>query len=201
MSLSPDYFEQLFSASDDPWSFRTRWYEKRKRELTLASLPRQRYQRVFEPGCANGELSAGLAERCDSLLCQDLNEKAVKLARSRLSQYHHVRVEQARLPQDWPDGEFDLIVLSEVGYFLDPDEWAKVIENSLRSLSPDGGVLACHWLHPIEVEGCSQDGREVHRALAQGLGLHRLICHEETDFLLEYWCRHPATINLDETSQ
>ena len=200
MSLSPDYFEQLFSASDDPWSFRTRWYEKRKRELTLASLPRQRYQRVFEPGCANGELSARLAERCDSLLCQDLNEKAVELARSRLSQHHHVRVEQARMPRDWPNGEFDLIVLSEVGYFLDPGEWAQVIENTLRSLSQEGGVLACHWLHPIEVDGCSQDGREAHRALAQGLGLHRLIRHEQTDFLLEYWCRHSASIDLAETS-
>ena len=68
MSLPPDYFEQRFRASDDPWSFRTRWYEKRKRELTLASLPRQRYQRVFEPACANGELSAQLAERSDALL-------------------------------------------------------------------------------------------------------------------------------------
>jgi SAM-dependent methyltransferase len=200
MSLSPDYFEQLFSDSDDPWSFRTRWYEKRKRELTLASLPRQHYQRILEPGCANGELSARLAERCDSLLCQDLNDKAVKLTKSRLSHYHHVRVEQARMPEDWPSGEFDLIVLSEVGYFLDPGEWAQVIEKTLHSLSPDGAVLACHWLHPIDVDGCSLDGRDVHQALAEGLGLHRLICHEETDFLLEYWSLCPASIDLDETS-
>ena len=115
MSVSPEYFQKMFDASDDPWSFRTRWYEKRKRELTLASLPRQRYQRVFEPGCANGELSAMLAERSDSLLCQDINEKAVQLAQHRLSNVPHARVDRGRVPHDWPEGAFDLIVLSEVG--------------------------------------------------------------------------------------
>jgi SAM-dependent methyltransferase len=199
MSLSPDYFEQMFEASDDPWSFRTRWYEKRKRELTLASLPRQRYQRVFEPACANGELSAVLAGRSDALFCQDINAKAVTLARQRLSGLQHVRVEQARIPQDWPSGEFDLIVLSEVGYFLDAGEWHQVIEQTLRSLSPAGGVLACHWSHPIE--GCSQDGRDVHGALAERLHLHRLVRHEEADFLLEYWSRSATSIDLAETCQ
>lgn len=199
MSVSPDYFQQLFNASDDPWSFRTRWYEKRKRELMLASLPRQRYQHVFEPACANGELSVLLAERSDSLLCQDIIEKAVKLARCRLSHLPHVRVEQATIPQDWPEGTFDLIVLSEIGYFLDSKAWHQVIENTLLSLGPEGGVLACHWLHPIE--GCSQDGRDVHAALADRLHLHRLLRHEEADFLLEYWSRKPASIDLAETCE
>lgn len=197
MTLPTDYFERMFEASDDPWSFRTRWYEKRKRELTLASLPRQRYQRIFEPACANGELSALLAQRCESLLCQDINGKAVDLARQRLDGVANARVEQGHMVQDWPEGSFDLIVLSEVGYFLDAAEWHQVIANTMRSLSPTGGVLACHWLHPIE--GCSQNGRDVHAALAQRLPLHRLLRHEEADFLLEYWCRQPDSIDLAET--
>jgi SAM-dependent methyltransferase len=199
MSVSPDYFQQLFNASDDPWSFRTRWYEKRKRELMLASLPRQRYQHVYEPACANGEFSALLAERSESLLCQDIIEKAVTLARCRLGHLPHVRVEQARIPEDWPVGTFDLIILSEVGYFLDARAWHQVIENTLLSLGPEGGVLACHWLHPIE--GCSQDGHDVHAALAQNLPLHRLVRHEEQDFLLEYWSRKSASIDLAETCE
>lgn len=199
MSVSPDYFQQMFNASDDPWSFRTRWYEKRKRELMLASLPRQRYQRVYEPACANGEFSARLAERGESLLCQDIIEKAVTLARGRLRHLPHVRVEQAHIPEDWPQGTFDLIVLSEVGYFLDAKAWQQVIENTLLSLGPAGGVLACHWLHPIE--GCSQDGHEVHAALAENLHLHRLVRHEDKDFLLEYWSRQPTSIDLAETCQ
>ncbi|MFY0727228.1 SAM-dependent methyltransferase [Pseudomonas sp. NFX15] len=197
MSLSSDYFERMFDASDDPWSFRTRWYEKRKRDLTLACLPKQRYQRIFEPACANGELSALLAQRCDALLCQDINHKAVDLARRRLAGLAHVRIEQARMPADWPEGTFDLIVLSEVGYFLDAREWHLVIEQALRSLSNDGAVLACHWRHPVE--GCAQNGDDVHAALADRLPMHRLVRHEEPDFLLDYWCRSPTTIDLGET--
>ena len=67
----PAHFEALFTSSNDPWGFRTRWYEARKRSLTLACLPHQRYASGFEPGCANGELSAVLAERCDHLLVCD----------------------------------------------------------------------------------------------------------------------------------
>lgn len=138
MSLSAPYFEQLFSANPDPWAFRSRWYEKRKRALTLALLPRQRYGRIFEPACANGELSLGLAERGDRLLCMDLSHTAAALAAERLAGYPEVQVVQGRLPEEWPEGEFDLIVLSELGYYLDSDDWRQVIDQARASLSPQG---------------------------------------------------------------
>lgn len=149
MSLDAQYFADLYADSDDPWAFRTRWYERRKRDLLLASLPRQRYERVFEPACANGELSVLLAERCASLLCQDIDSTAVGLARQRLGTAHHAHVEQGHLPGDWPGGQFDLIVLGEIGYYLDPTAWLQVIEQSVASLTADGALLACHWRHPI----------------------------------------------------
>lgn len=102
MSLDPQYFAELYATHEDPWAFRTRWYERRKRELVMASLPRQCYQRVFEPACANGELSALLAERCAELLCQDLDPTAVGLARERLAHVHNASVERARLPGTGP---------------------------------------------------------------------------------------------------
>ncbi|CAK9888855.1 MULTISPECIES: SAM-dependent methyltransferase [Pseudomonas] len=196
MNVSASYFERLFEQSDDPWAFRTRWYEKRKRELLLASLPRQYYNRVFEPACANGELSAALAERCESLLCQDLNATAVQLAGERLRPWHNARVEQGCLPGDWPAGEFELIVLSEIGYYLDPSHWLEVLERAAASLTCDGALLLCHWLHPID--GCPQTGHQVHELLAERLPLYRSLRHEEADFLLEYWCMQPCAIDLDE---
>ncbi len=197
--MKPDeqYFAHLYANSDDPWAFRQRWYERRKRELVMASLPRQCYARIFEPACANGELSAALAERCGQLLCQDLDPTAVKLARERLIGVSHAQVEQGRLPADWPGERFDLIVLSEIGYYLDPTQWLQVIEQSVASLTQDGGLLACHWLHPIE--GCPQTGHQVHALLASHLPLYPLFRHEESDFLLEYWCCQPSVIDLDET--
>jgi SAM-dependent methyltransferase len=197
MSLDAQYFAKLYANNADPWAFRTRWYEKRKRELVMASLPRQCYQRVFEPACANGELSVLLAERCADLLCQDLDPTAVALARERLADVPNAVVERARLPGDWPGGCFDLIVLSEVGYYLDPTDWLQVIEQSLASLTHDGGLLACHWKHPIA--GCPQNGREVHQLLARHLPLFPVCRHEEADFLLEYWSCQPSVVDLNET--
>ncbi|UVL58540.1 bifunctional 2-polyprenyl-6-hydroxyphenol methylase/3-demethylubiquinol 3-O-methyltransferase UbiG [Pseudomonas sp. B21-035] len=196
MSVSASYFEHLFAHSDDPWAFRTRWYEKRKRELLLASLPRQYYGRVFEPACANGELSAALAERCESLLCQDLNATAVQLAAERLRPWPNAEVTQGCLPGDWPAGEFELIVLSEIGYYLDPGQWLEVLERATASLTSDGALLLCHWLHPID--GCPQTGHQVHELLAERLPLYRSLRHEEADFVLEYWCVQPYAIDLDE---
>ncbi|WP_409269200.1 class I SAM-dependent methyltransferase [Pseudomonas sp. KCJK9044] len=199
MSLDAQYFAELYAASDDPWAFRTRWYERRKRDLVMACLPRQCYARIFEPACANGELSVLLAERCASLLCQDIDSTAVSLARHRLTDAPHALVEQGHLPGDWPGGTFDLVVLSEIGYYLDPTDWLQVIEQSVASLANEGGLLACHWRHPIA--GCPQDGREVHALLARHLPLCPLVRHEEADFLLEYWSCQPSVVDLQERCQ
>lgn len=195
-SVPAEYFERMFADSDDPWAFRTRWYEQRKRDLTMATLPRQRYDRVFEPACANGELSLLLAERCESMLSMDLSSEAVRLAQQRLAGYAEVEVRQGRLPGDWPGGEFDLIVLSEVAYYLSAEDLSALIDRAVASLSPGGSLLACHWLHPIEQ--CPLDGRQVHAMLHERLGLHRAVRHEEADFLLELWCVQPCAIDLDE---
>ena len=195
-SVPAEYFDQMFAASDDPWAFRTRWYEQRKRDLTMATLPRQRYERIFEPACANGELSVLLAERCEAMLCMDLSGDAVRLATERLADFAGVEVVQGRLPGDWPGGEFDLIVLSEVAYYLSPADLTTLIDRLVASLSPGGALLACHWLHPID--GCPQDGRQVHAMLDAQLPLHRAVRHEEADFLLEFWCVQPCAIDLGE---
>lgn len=196
MSSPADYFDAMFKATSDPWGFRNRWYEKRKRQLTLATLPREHYRRIFEAGCANGELSADLAQRCSELICCDVSPTAAELAKERLTDAAHAHVYAGALPGDWPEGSFDLIVLSEIGYYLDEAALLSVIEQSLESLTPDGALLACHWLHPIE-DG-PLNGRLVHSLLQQHLTLCKVVCHRENDFLLELWCHHSSALNLRE---
>ncbi|MDG6403662.1 SAM-dependent methyltransferase, partial [Pseudomonas quasicaspiana] len=172
MSVDDSYFERLFQESDDPWAFKKRWYERRKRALTLAALPRERYGSVFEPGCANGELSADLATRCDRLLVCDTNRSAVELARQRLATFTQVEVMHGRLPEQWPDGRFDLIVFSELGYYLDEQDLNSWIDRALASLTDDGQVLACHW-RP-QIDGCPMDAQKVHAILAARLEMPRI---------------------------
>ena len=192
MSVATPYFDQLFAGNDDPWAFRQRWYEQRKRALTLALLTRPRYASVFEPGCANGELSAELAPRCDHLLCCDTASAAVSLAKTRLLGFAHAHVQQSRLPEQWPAGPFDLIVLSELCYYLDVDDLHRLIDRALASLSDNGQLLACHWRPTIE--GCSQTGEQVHTLLRQRLDMPVLASHHEADFLLDLWSRDGTSI-------
>ncbi|MEN5315825.1 SAM-dependent methyltransferase [Pseudomonas koreensis] len=192
MSVDDRYFDGLFSANDDPWAFRERWYEQRKRAITLAALPRARYRTIFEPGCANGELSAELAERCDRLLCCDTASAAVNLARTRLSLFDHAEVRQSRLPGDWPEEKFDLIVFSEIGYYLDAQDLTEVIRRISQSLTADGQLLACHWRPSIDQ--CPLNARQVHDLIHEHLALPRVALHQEADFLLEVWSREPRSV-------
>ena len=118
MTLPPTYFADMYAGAEDPWGFRSRWYEQRKRDVTLAALTRPRYRRAFEPGCSIGVLTAALADRCDEVVAADVDERAVATARGELARHRHVRVERLSVPQEWPDGMFDLVVISEVAYYL-----------------------------------------------------------------------------------
>lgn len=192
MSVATPYFDQLFAKNDDPWAFRQRWYERRKRALSLAILTRPRYASIFEPGCANGELSFELAPRCDRLLACDTAAAAVALARSRLLGCPHAEVRQSRLPEQWPTGQFELIVLSELCYYLDAEDLSQLIDQARASLTANGQLLACHWRVPIE--GCPQTAEQVHALLQQRLAMPRVASHHDQDFLLDLWSRDGTSV-------
>jgi len=178
-------FDHLFELTEDPWGFRTRWYEARKRQLTLSSLPEREFQRAYEPGCANGELAAALAPRCVRLHVSDGSDAAVQLSRNRLAGLPHVQVAQEWLPDDWPHQTFDLIVLSEFGFYLDEAALVSIAAKASQSLAEGGTVLGCHWRHPVD--GFALQGDAVHAVLHAQLGLARLVHHEERDFVMDVW--------------
>ncbi|MDM0073807.1 class I SAM-dependent methyltransferase [Variovorax sp. J2P1-59] len=187
------YFAGLYGASDDPYQLRTRWYEERKRNLLLAALPEQRYQHAYEPGCGIGELTLALSKRCDQLLAADFSQRAVEIAAQRTRGLRNVQVEQHSLPDDWPHdaGPFDLIVLSELGYFLDESDMRSVAGCCRHSLTAAGTLVACDWRPDFKERRLSTDA--VHAALA-ALGLARLVRHEEDDFLLQVWSRNGRSV-------
>ncbi len=189
---TPQHFEEMFEASDDPWRFRSSWYEARKRALTLACLPRARYASGYEPGCANGELSAALAARCERLLVSDGALGAAQAARARLADMPQVEVIEAWLPEQWPAGRFDLVVVSEVAYYLGAAALAGFAAKLRASLDPGATVLACHWRHPIE--GCAFTGDEVHRRLGEGLALPRIGQVVEADLRIDVWCEDSRSV-------
>jgi cyclopropane fatty-acyl-phospholipid synthase-like methyltransferase len=140
----------MYAASPDPWGFTDRWYEQRKYALTLAALSRPRYDSVFEPGCSIGVLSAQLALRCERLVSVDLVESAVDQARKRLralpSGAADVEVRQWDATTDaWPDARFDLVVLSEMVYYLDRERATRLLRDAADHLTVGGEMILVHW--------------------------------------------------------
>jgi hypothetical protein len=186
-------FEALFHQCEDPWKFRSRGYEARKRALTIACLPQRRFAKAFEPGCANGELTAALAPHCELLLACDGAMSAVKIARRRTCDLGNVEVRCARIPHQWPQHKrFDLIVLSELMYYLQPGGLEETVARVRASLTAEGTVLACHWRPRIE--GCALDGDQVHDALGLHLALPHLITVRDADLRIDVWCEDARSV-------
>ncbi|MBC7519428.1 MAG: bifunctional PIG-L family deacetylase/class I SAM-dependent methyltransferase [Microbacteriaceae bacterium] len=189
-TLAEDYFDEFYRGNDDPWGFETRWYEIRKRALTVASLPRPLFASGLEIGCSIGVLTAELAGRCAHLVATDIAEQPLSRARARLIDQAHVRLERLDMPRQWPEGTFDLVVLSEVAYYWSADDLSSAIALIDECLTADGVVVACHWRHPVD--GYPERGDDVHAALRAHRGLRLLSSHVEEDFLLDVFVRPGA---------
>jgi SAM-dependent methyltransferase len=183
MTLCASYFDGMYADSADPWGFTSRWYEARKYAITMSMLPKARYRDAFEPGCSIGVLSDLLAPRCGALLCCDIAPAAVKAAAERTVAHGHVEVQQRTLPGDWPEGQFDLIVLSEILYYFAGSDLGQVLDHAVAALRPGATLLAVHWRHPVAEY--PRSGDDVHAALAARPELARLAQHTEPDFIAE----------------
>ena len=138
-------FDALYLADIDPWDFRTSDYERDKYAATLDALPRPRYARALEVGCSIGELTRRLRGRADEILGLDVSEVAIAEARRVHGDLRGLDFAVLEVPRDWPDGAFDLIVLSEVLYFLEPGEIDALAARVVGTLSPGGHCVSVCW--------------------------------------------------------
>ncbi len=159
-SLPPDYFDHVYAANRDPWGFETSPYEREKYDATVAALPRPRYAKAFEIGCSLGVLTAQLALRCGHLLAVDVSEAALAQARARCTELPQVEIRNLRVPEEFPSQRFDLIVLSEVGYYWSPADLARAADQLLAGLNSGGQLLLVHWTP--RVHDYPLTGDEVH---------------------------------------
>lgn len=189
MSLGADYFEKLYAGASDPWSLGSRWYEQRKYALTVAALTRPRYRSAFEPGCSVGVLTGLLAARCDRLLSWDVADEAVRQAGTQVRSHPGAMVQRGAVPADWPAGTFDLVVVSEVGYYLDADDLGRLVDLAHDSLEPGGELVLAHWRHPVE--DYPLRGDDVHAAFLAHDRLEAVSRHVEPDFRLDVLVRTP----------
>lgn len=148
-TLPPEYFDHVYQANRDPWNFESSPYERAKYAATLAALPRPHYAGAFEIGCSLGVLTAQLASRCGHLLAVDVSAAALAQAQARCAALPQVEIKLLRVPEEFPNQQFDLILLSEVGYYWSPTDLARAAEQLIAALNPGGQLLLVHWTPPV----------------------------------------------------
>jgi cyclopropane fatty-acyl-phospholipid synthase-like methyltransferase len=156
LSRGRSHFERIYASAEDPWNFRSSKYEREKYDATIAALPRPKFQAGLEVGCSIGELTRLLAERCESLLGVDTVAAPLKIAGARCAGLPHVRFAQMHVPATWPEGLFDLVVLSEVLYFLTPNDISALAARVNASLRNEAVVVLVNWLGRTD-DPCSGD--------------------------------------------
>jgi predicted TPR repeat methyltransferase len=176
---SAESFERLYAASADPWDYDSSEYERGKYAATLAALDGRRYARALEVGCSIGVFSELLADRCGALTALDFSSRAVALARARLRERAHVSVLEASFPEQAPTGRWDLVVCSEVLYYLD----RPTLDEATAWLRERATVLAVDWRGPSTTE--PHDGDEVHDLLRERLALWHVLESRQTGYRLD----------------
>src|SRR3954447_1201020 len=156
-SHDPAHFQRIYAMRKDPWNYRTSAYEQEKREATIAALGGRRFRSALEVGCSIGVLTRRLATHCDRLVGVDFVDAALSEARTRCADLPSVSFLNVRVPIEWPQGQFDLIVLSEVLYFLSSADNLRLAARCEDCLTADGVVLLVNWLGKSPDDPCSGD--------------------------------------------
>lgn len=137
----------LYEGTDDPWAFRSSAYERARLKAITEALPRARYRAALEVGCGNGELARRVAPRCAAYTGLDAVPAALAAARKAVPSGRFI---EAFLPCDLPPapgGTYDLVLLSEVLYFL---SYAGVRDLAARidRAHPGADIVTATWRGP-----------------------------------------------------
>jgi SAM-dependent methyltransferase len=186
-TVSKEFFEDKYRTESDPWKFASSSYELNRYAEIIRSLEGRTFDSGFEPGCSIGVLTERLASLCRHLWAMDISPTAVAAAHQRCAHLRNVVIVQGALQNEVPADHLDLIVVSEIGYYFEPDALAKIRDRLIESLTPHGMLIGAHWL------GVSPDhllhGEEVHNVLRAGRGLRITASRLYHGFLLERWER------------
>lgn len=189
-SVPIEVFDHFYASRTDPYGMEARWYERRKRSLTLALLADEHYGTALELACGEGWLTEPLARRCGHLVATEASSVARRRARERFADRPDVTVVDHTLPDPLPWTGCDLVVLAEVGYFLSARDLVAARDHLVGALRPNGELVAVHWRHPSP--DYPLDGATVHSLLDASDQLTPAVHLVDPDFVADSWRRSAA---------
>ena len=137
------FWEDLFE-EEDPWNYGSP-YEQEKYERQIEMLPAGKAERALELACAEGHFTSQVAPKVKHLLASDISTRALQRARDRCRGHANVDFIQLDLSTTVLPQEMDLIICSEVLYYLnDEAELVAVTRRLAQALRPGGHLLTAH---------------------------------------------------------
>ncbi len=137
------YWDALYRTCD-PMSYASD-YEQLKYRRTLSLLPEAPIGRALEVACAEGMFTALLAPRVGQLTACDISRTALSRARARCATFTNVHYWCADFFDHELPGNLDLLVCSEVLYYLpDRTELQRIACKLAAALVPGGRLLTAH---------------------------------------------------------
>lgn len=100
-----------------------------------------------------------------------------------------MHLDERALPQGWPDGTFDIVVLSELLYYFSDDDLAEVTRLAVHAVAPGGSLISVHWRHQVRDYPQSGDAAQQALSLAAAGHLVPTVRHVEDDFDLVLYVR------------
>lgn len=143
--ITADDFEARYRADGDPWCYERSAYEHAKYDATLLACGDGPFACALELGASIGVLSARLAPRCRRLVTVDAAPTAVAAARRRLGAASGVRIILGTIPDAIPAASYDLVVASEILYYLSPEALDATLAVLAQRTAPRARLVAVHW--------------------------------------------------------
>lgn len=154
-----DRFDLLYSIKKDPWHYNKSPYELKKYQETLSLIKEEAaikekektYNKVLEIGCSIGVFTAMLAPHCSHLLAVDASEVAIARAKEHCKSFPQIEFRCMDIFKAEPGTGFDLIVCSEILYYLDDTALIKELMYKMHNwLTLPGKLLLTHMRRKSE---------------------------------------------------
>jgi 2-polyprenyl-3-methyl-5-hydroxy-6-metoxy-1,4-benzoquinol methylase len=158
--ISQNRYAEAFRARTDPWDYEVTPFTLEKFQAAIELLDdarnSARFERAWEIGCAEGAMTARLAQICERLSAVDFISLALERARLRCQEFGNVSISEWDLMSDPAPGVFDLIVITDVlGSLGRERDICRARDKVVSALAPGGYLLYGDYLG-------DQDSRRIH---------------------------------------
>jgi 2-polyprenyl-3-methyl-5-hydroxy-6-metoxy-1,4-benzoquinol methylase len=139
-SNTPSRFNRFYWLDGDPFGAKNAKYELSKQDRLLDLISKREKYNALDVGCGNGFFSRRIAEHCEHLHGIDFSSQAIRLAQANCEEHLNISLAEQDIRSFQTSSSFDLIICSEVLYYLQGTELDDVVRN-LHSISAPGAWL------------------------------------------------------------